>query len=279
MADLRAALVHRARLGAAGALDAVDAVGRVARRRTRAGAPLRPPRRLLGGDYDYFERVGEEFLGHFVELGGLKPDDRVLDVGCGPGRMAVPLMRHLGAAGSYEGFDIVPREVEWCRRAITPRRPSFRFQVADVRNPRYNPGGATPAAKYRFPFPDESFDFAFATSVLTHLREPDAANYLREVGRVLRPGGRCLVTFFLWNAEARRQVALGQSHYTFGHEDGPARYDDPAAPEAAIAYDEPWVHDRFFAAGLGIEQLRYGQWCGREPALTWQDVIVGGRPG
>jgi SAM-dependent methyltransferase len=273
--DLRAALAHRARIGAATARDAVDLVTR------RGAAELRPPRRLLGGDYDYFERVGEEYLGHFVELGGLKPGDRVLDVGCGPGRMAVPLTRYLssGAGGSYEGFDVVPREVEWCRRQITPRHPSFRFQVADVRNPRYNPAGATPASEYRFPFPDQSFDFAFATSVLTHLREPDAANYLREIGRVLRPGGRCMVTFFLWNTEARQQVAEGKSHYAFAHPDGHARYESLDSPEAAVAYDESWVHDRFFAGGMGIEEMRYGQWCGRKPALTWQDLIVGGRPG
>jgi SAM-dependent methyltransferase len=274
--DLRAALAHRARIGAATARDAVDAAQRL---RARGSTPLRPPRRLLGGDYDYFERVGEEFLGHFVDLGGLKPSDRVLDVGCGPGRMAVPLTRYLDSAGSYEGFDVVPREVEWCRRRITPRHPSFRFQVADVRNPRYNPHGAMPASEYRFPFPDASFDFAFATSVLTHLREPDAANYLREIGRVLRPGGRCMVTFFLWNAETRRDAAEGRSHYAFAHADGHARYESLDSPEAAVAYDESWVHDRYFAAGMGIEELRYGQWCGREPALTWQDLIVGGRPG
>jgi SAM-dependent methyltransferase len=273
--DLRAALAHRARIGAATARDAVDLVTR------RGSGDLRPPRRLLGGDYDYFERVGEEFLAHFVDLGGLKPSDRVLDVGCGPGRMAVPLTRYLSSAagGSYDGFDVVPREVDWCRRHVTPRHPGFRFQVADVRNPRYNPAGATAASEYRFPFPDQSFDFVFATSVLTHLREPDAANYLREIGRVLRAGGRSLVTFFLWNAEARRQVAEGESHYAFAHPDGHARYESPDAPEAAVAYDESWVHDRYFAAGMGIEELRYGQWCGREPALTWQDLIVGGRPG
>jgi SAM-dependent methyltransferase len=259
-------------LGAATARDAVDSL-------TRRRAPLRPPRRLLGEDYDYFERVGEEFLGHFVELGGLKPGDRVLDVGCGPGRMAVPLTGHLDPSGSYEGFDVVRREVEWCRRAITPRHPRFRFQVADVRNERYNPHGSTPASEYRFPFDDASFDFAFATSVLTHLREAAAARYLTEIGRVLRPGGRCLVTFFLWNTEARRQVAAGASHYAFAHEDGHARYESLDSPEAAVAYDESWVHDRFFASGLGIEELRYGRWCGRRPALTWQDVIVGGRPG
>ena len=271
MPDLRAAIAHRARLGAATARDAVDLITR------RRSGELRPPRRLLGGDYDYFERVGEEFLGYFVELGGLTPGDRVLDIGCGPGRMAVPLTRYLDAAGSYEGLDVVPREVEWCRLAISPRHPSFRFHVADVRNPRYNPYGAKPASEYRFPYDDASFDFAFATSVLTHLREPDAAQYIGEIGRVLRPGGRCLVTFFLWNDEAHGHVGAGESYYSFAHADGHARYESPDSPEAAIAYEESWVDERFSAAGLDIEQRRYGEWCGREAALTWQDVIIGGR--
>jgi len=53
--------------------------------------PLIPPRHLIFiGDGDY-ENTGKEFLHYFVKLAGLKPDDKVLDIGCGIGRMAVPL--------------------------------------------------------------------------------------------------------------------------------------------------------------------------------------------
>ncbi len=49
------------------------------------------PRRLIFvGDGD-FKSKGNEFLKYFIEIGGIKKTDHVLDVGCGIGRMAVPL--------------------------------------------------------------------------------------------------------------------------------------------------------------------------------------------
>ena len=49
----------------------------------------------------------------------------VLDVGCGIGRMAIPLARYLNTDGKYEGFDIIPENIAWCQRAITPRYPQL----------------------------------------------------------------------------------------------------------------------------------------------------------
>ena len=66
-------------------LRAADALDALTGRRDR----LTPPRRMSGyvgrGD---FRATGEEFLGHFRELGGLRAEDRVLEIGCGIGRMA-----------------------------------------------------------------------------------------------------------------------------------------------------------------------------------------------
>jgi SAM-dependent methyltransferase len=259
----------RARLVAATALDLVDVVaGR--------GDPFAPPRRLLGDDYSEFERIGEEFLGHFVELGGLRPDHRVLDIGCGLGRMAVPLTRYLTTAGSYEGFDVVRPEIDWCRRTIGSRHPNFQFRVLDVRNDRYNPGGrAEPTA---WPFADATFDFAFAASVFTHLRPDDASAYIAEAARVLRPGGTLFATFFLLDGETRPRIDRGASYFSFrAATDGPAAAEDATAFEAAVAYDLDWVRARLDAAGLDVAELRHGYWSGTDDFLTWQDAIVARR--
>ena len=53
-----------------------------------------------------FVRAGDESVRCFVEWGGLRPGDRVLDVGSGVGRMAVALTRYLDVGSSYEGFDV-----------------------------------------------------------------------------------------------------------------------------------------------------------------------------
>src|SRR5262245_30990788 len=67
--------------------------------------PLVPTRGASAfvGDGD-FAGMGRRFLELFVSLGGLKPEHRVLDIGCGIGRMALPLTDFLGSVGEYWGF-------------------------------------------------------------------------------------------------------------------------------------------------------------------------------
>ena len=233
-----------------------------------------PPRRLLTGEYSDFERTGEEFLSYFVELCGFAPNERVLDVGCGVGRMAVPLTRYVTDQGAYEGFDVVAREVAWCQREISPRHPNFRFRRLDLQNDRYNPRGRLRPAEFKWPYADDSFDFAFATSVFTHMRPPDTANYLSEIGRVLRPGGRLLATYFALDDDARRLISAGRSHFSFFHGDGPAWSEDAAAFESAVAYDMDFIRARHAETGVPVDAFHRGSWSGADDALTWQDVVI-----
>ncbi len=166
------------RYGAGGMLARVTSSARLRAldlrdRLTGRGDPLVPPRRLNFVGNSDFVTTGDEFLEHFVELAGLRPSERVLDIGCGIGRMARPLARYLDASGSYDGFDINRAAIEWCRRHYRTH-PNFRFEVADLRNQRYHPEGRHRADEYRFPYPDASFDVAVATSVFTHLLEGEA---------------------------------------------------------------------------------------------------------
>lgn len=238
-------------------------------------SPLVPPRGIAnvgGGD---FEEQGRRFLKHFVQIGGLRATDRVLDVGCGVGRMAVPLTRYLTREGSYEGFDIVPEEVDWCRRAISSRFPNFRFQVSDIRNTEYNPGGKYDASDYKFPYGDASFDFVMLTSVFTHLLPAEIDNYLCQISRVLKPGGRCFATFFLLNENSLASLGSGRSTIRFGRDLGGYRVKDEKTPETAVAYNETWIQDLYQKHGLQIEgPIRYGSWSGRKGTPDYQDIVL-----
>src|ERR1700722_18888592 len=110
-----------------------------------------PPRRLRGfvGDGD-FTATGEEHLGYFIEYGKLRPEHKVLDVGCGSGRMALPLTRYLSPQSEYYGFDPSARSIEWCREHITSRYPNFHFVVADLLSDAYNPQGRYHPDNFRF---------------------------------------------------------------------------------------------------------------------------------
>jgi SAM-dependent methyltransferase len=232
-----------------------------------------PPRRLnFVGTTDFVD-TGNEFLGHFVALGGLQPGGRVLDIGCGIGRMARPLAGYLDAGGSYDGFDIHAEGIAWCE----PRYRdlvNFRFQLADIRNALYNPGGSVTASEYRFPYPDGAFDLVFATSVFTHLVAGDALHYLDEVARVLAPGGRTLLTFFVLDDTSRALIAAGRSTLAFAALDEHSAVVDRDLAEEAIAYDAAWLTDALHTRGLREAQIHPGSWSGREPATSYQDIVV-----
>ncbi len=237
--------------------------------------PLPPDELNFVGAGD-FDANGRQFLWFFEHLAGLKPHHRVLDVGCGIGRMARPLTGYLDASGSYEGFDIVDVGIDWCRANITPRFPNFKFQRADVYNPAYHPGGRYDAAEYAFPFPSESFDFVCLTSVFTHMRPAGVENYTREISRVLKVGGRCLITYFLQTDETAALGRAGRGRVNFVHRrDGYWIARPEVADEEAIAFDEADVLALYERCGLAVAgPIRRGAWSGRADFLTLQDLVV-----
>jgi SAM-dependent methyltransferase len=235
--------------------------------------PLTPPRRLwelVTASSNDFHASGENFRDLLVTQ-GLQPHHRVLDVGCGIGRLAVPLTAYLSPAGGYEGFDIMPVAIRWCQR-ITRAFPNFRFQLADVHSDRYHPRGQVEARDYRFPYPGESFDFVALGSVFSHMLPADLSNYLREIARVLRPGGRAVVSCYLLNDDKRRAIAAGRGAFSFAHP-GPGYWAEfPDLPEAAVAYEEDWMLALYAASGLKVVDNQPGVWA-TQP-IQGQDMII-----
>jgi SAM-dependent methyltransferase len=209
---------------------------------------------------------------HELDVAGLQPDHRVLDIGSGIGNLAVGLIG--SHRGTYDGIEVHREAVAWCQRAITPRHPTFRFHDADLASSAYNPGGRTSASSYRFPFPDGSFDVIFLGSVYTHLLPEDVDHYVREVARLLAPGGFCVASYFFLDDERRKSIDAHRSFISFSveHASGVCRLHNANRPEAAIAFDETFIRRLHDQAGLRIRDVRRGQWwCG---VAHDQDVVV-----
>lgn len=243
------------------------------------GGALIPPRELRFIGRGDFEAVGQEFLRHLRELVGLQPGHSLLDVGCGIGRIAIPLTTYLSPTGKYDGFDIVPHGIRWCADHITPKFPNFRFLLADIRNKNYNPNGGVVASEYRFPYADDSFDVIVLTSVFTHMLPREVLQYLREIRRVLKPGGRSLITWYFLNDDSRARVKAGDSRLNFRYPIEGCLTTDEATPEKAIAYPESLAGQLYADAGLIVESpIRFGGWCARDSFTSWQDICLAHRP-
>ena len=230
--------------------------------------PRVPPKRktfIGGGD---FIAVGDAFLGT-LKRHGLTPEMDVLDVGCGQGRMARPMTGYL--KGRYEGFDIDKSGIEWCRSQYQDV-PNFAFHHANVFNARYNKAGQVAAKDYRFPFEDNSFDRIFLTSVFTHMFKDDVENYLSEISRVLKPSGKCLVTWFLLD-EVSRQSQHPVMNFAYDVDDV-SRTTVKSNPEAAIAFDLDFVRGLYQKYNLKIEDIEHGKWGRPDSCFDLQDLVI-----
>jgi hypothetical protein len=92
---------------------------------------------------------------------------------------------------------------------------------------------------------------------------------------VLKPGGRCFITYFLLNTESRQLIDSGKSTLDFTHPVQDCLTTESDDPESALAHPEDRIRLLYRHYGLEIDEpIRYGSWCGRQSQLTYQDVIL-----
>ena len=215
-----------------------------------------PPRSMIYTGAGDFREQGNRLLELFVNDAGLQKGHHFLDVGSGIGRVAIPLTGYLDTTARYEGFDAIEQGVEWCRRKISSRFQNFSFSYVPLQNDLYRNTGMD-AGTFQFPYRNNQFDFVAVISVFTHLLPPEVENYLEEIWRVLKPGGICFATFFVWQSN---KEPVGKNGFSFPYDCGHYRLMDKKVKRANVAYEEGFL--RLLAADkkLRIENYREGFW-------------------
>ena len=134
---------------------------------------------VCGGQADHWERFYREHKRPWRGMGkiglDLEPGSKVLDVGCGTGKTTAALIK-MGM--DVTGLDFSPSAIGRCIEAFGGKA---KFVVAECE---------------RMPFPDDHFDAAAAVHVLEHLNEAQLRETVKEISRVLVPGGLVFVRSF-----------------------------------------------------------------------------------
>lgn len=235
-----------------------------------------------GGDY---KKIGLDFLRYFIDVGDLEVNERVVEIGCGLGRLASPLTQYLVSPGSYYGIDIVGSAIDWCNHNIKSKYPNFDFYHKNIYNSFYNKGGTIARNDASVLLPDSSADFVVLASVFTHLHRDTVLAYLQEVRRILSSRGRCFSTWFLIDeislglmeqtCAARADGKTGPSIFVLRpNAEGDEFYVNAEDPLAAIGFKRlevlRWIAD----AGFKVLKDVPGHWSGRMDGYTQQDILL-----
>lgn len=222
-----------------------------------------PPLRIRQkvGSLNDFEGSGGEYIAYLKLLCALKMGDSMLDIGCGCGLMCLPinengpLSEYLGPTGNYVGLDIDWQLIKWCKGHLSNDNTSF-FWLPDDE-------------AFKLDAPHGSYDVILAKSLFTHLLPSETQDYLEELGKLLKPEGRCLATFFLMTETEP------QGRYTFKHPGSTSAYylERPSKPEAAVAYNETWLLSKLKALEFSVD-VYYGSWRGNKKGLSFQDIVI-----
>lgn len=136
--------------------------------------------------YDFFVNIMT--VGHAsmlrtmtIERALIQPGNSVLDVGCGTGEVTLRAKMRAGTGQVY-GIDPAPEMIAVARKKAGSRNLDIDFRVGAIES---------------LPFPDSSLDVVTSSLMMHHLPDDLKARGLREIYRVLKPGGRLLIADFM----------------------------------------------------------------------------------
>lgn len=213
---------------------------------------------------------------------------RLLDFGCGVGRVLLSVLKQKPDVAQITGFDIMPQVIAFCDANIASVFPQTKFELIQGSNDHYNQfiaaAGAS-APRTRAVLQDKyasAFTGAYAFSVFTHVEMADFRSLLVFLSNLLEPGGTLLFTAFLLTPHSRHSIKQGTTMFPLSNAVTEAHGDvligNGADRLGFIAFDLGLVEQMVFEAGLITTHIEHGSWVDHQFSSSLQDVIVCRRP-
>ncbi|WP_067702098.1 class I SAM-dependent methyltransferase [Nocardia jejuensis] len=182
------------------------------------GALITWPRRYVLLTDVYFLGRDRTLRRDLAAASGARPGDHVIDIGCGPGRLAFALADRVGPQGRVVGID--------------PSAPMIDYAVAHApANCRFELGAAQSLSQL-----DATFDVVTSTFAMHHIPKSERNTALAAMFRILRPGGHLLLADTHPTGGIRGALIRAMAHRASGHSH---RGDDPHGSGTAHGHDHP----------------------------------------
>jgi len=139
--------------------------------------------RFLTPFYDFIQKYivrDVRYKSLLIAQAAIRPGQRVLDLGCGTGTLAV-MAKLAQPSAEVSGLDADPEMLKVAKYKSTLQRVSVNFDIGFTNN---------------LPYPDEYFDRVLSSIMIHHLKTPDKIKTALEVYRVLKPGGQLHIIDF-----------------------------------------------------------------------------------
>ena len=211
-----------------------------------------PPKYLRYGGNNFFRNnnfalSARKEVQKLITNCGITHDSTILDVGCGPGRLAIGILDLMPTIKEYQGVDVDKCSIDWCKKFITKFYPKFQFTHINVYNARYNKKGEFSQKNIRLPFENKHFDSIYLYSVFSHLSIEDIEGYLKEFTRLLKPKGKILLTAFL--EEGVPCISENPKYYLRKRWHGPLH---------CVLYNKDFFENKLNEFGFKILKFCYG---------------------